>query len=356
MSKTAALSREGETSLGQGETPFKTLAPARHDGGFSDDAYWIWCGSVVRGEDGNYHMFASRWPRSLAFSPNWCFNSEVVRATSLTPEGPYQFQEVVLPPRGPAFFDGRCTHNPQIRFYKGLYYLYYMGTTYPEAPPNPGELVLPERYHEVWNRKRIGLATSSSIHGPWTRRAAPILLPRPGHWDATATTNPAVCIRPDGTTYMIYKSRRDAQAPLQLGVAFAPSPEGPFERLCENPLFADRSDLHLEDPFLWHDGQCFHALLKDNFKGDSGGITGEWGAGIYLHSDDCVHWRLASQPKAYSRRVRWADGSETTLANLERPFLLQDEQGRPTHLFAAAGEGPRPWNMERSWNLCLPLG
>ena len=71
--------------------------PAPVDGGFRDDAYWIWCGSVIEGEDGLYHMFASRWSKATAFNCNWLTNSEVVRAVSETPEGPYRFAEVILP-------------------------------------------------------------------------------------------------------------------------------------------------------------------------------------------------------------------------------------------------------------------
>jgi hypothetical protein len=29
--------------------------------------------------------------------------------------------------------------------------------------------------------------------------------------------------------------------------------------------------------------------MKDGFKGDSSGITVEWGAGIYATSEDCLH-------------------------------------------------------------------
>ena len=39
------------------------------NGGFAMDDSWVWGGSVIRGEDGRYHMFASRWPKSLAFAP-----------------------------------------------------------------------------------------------------------------------------------------------------------------------------------------------------------------------------------------------------------------------------------------------
>ncbi|MGV2786981.1 glycosyl hydrolase family 43, partial [Clostridium perfringens] len=31
--------------------------PAPVAGGFRMPGYWIWCGSVIKGEDGRYHMF-----------------------------------------------------------------------------------------------------------------------------------------------------------------------------------------------------------------------------------------------------------------------------------------------------------
>ncbi|MCC2685873.1 MAG: hypothetical protein K0R75_2772, partial [Paenibacillaceae bacterium] len=59
------------------------------------EGYFVWCGSVIRAEDKKYHMFASRWPKSTGFPNGYRRNSEIVRAVSDTPEGPYQFQEVV---------------------------------------------------------------------------------------------------------------------------------------------------------------------------------------------------------------------------------------------------------------------
>lgn len=339
--------------------PFRIL-PAPRKGGFHLDGYWVWCCSVVRGEDQRYHMFASRWPKTLAMSPHWLFNSEVVRAASETPEGPYRFEEVVLPRRGPSWFDGMNTHNPSIAFWNGTYYLYYFGATYDGPPPGPGEPVPHERYVATWNRKRIGLATSRSVFGPWTRRPTPLLEPRPGKWDCTATTNPSAAILPDGTTYLIYKSRSGDGATLQLGMVRAPRPDGPFERISDRPIFsfADPS-WHVEDPFLWHDPAdgLFHVIMKDDYKttpafAPGGGITGRWGAGVHAISDNAVDWHITGE--IYNRDIHWDDGQTTTLANLERPNLLF-HHGRPTHLFAAAGIGTRPWCFEHTFCLCLPL-
>ena len=36
------------------------ILPAPINGGFQDPDHWIWGASVIMGEDGRYHMFASR--------------------------------------------------------------------------------------------------------------------------------------------------------------------------------------------------------------------------------------------------------------------------------------------------------
>jgi len=115
------------------------LLPAPVGGGFEMEDYWVWGSSVVRGEDGMYHMFASRWAKEIGFG-KWVSNSEIVRAVSPTPEGPYEFQEVVLPMRGRMFFDGLVTHNPRVIKYANYYLLYYMGTSYDFDIPSSDEI------------------------------------------------------------------------------------------------------------------------------------------------------------------------------------------------------------------------
>ena len=113
------------------------LLPASRQGGFRLDGYWIWCGSVTTGDDGLFHMFASRISKSLHFGMHWLTPSEIVHAVSPTPEGPYTFSDVALPARDPAFWDGRMTHNPAIVRHGGRYLVYYTATTFAAAPPTP---------------------------------------------------------------------------------------------------------------------------------------------------------------------------------------------------------------------------
>ena len=321
--------------------------------------YYIWDCSVVK-SDGKYHMFSSRWKKEMGFGWNWLFNSEVIHSVSDTPEGPYVFQNVVLPRRGRQYFDGMSTHNTCIKEYKGKYYLYYMGTTYGGEIPQKAEEI-PENYGlETWNRKRIGLAVADDINGPFVRRDEPLLEPRDcTHWDCTITTNPSVAILPDGTTYMMYKSRAAFGKPLQLGIAVADKPDGEFRRLSDEPILQfENPDFHVEDPFFWYDEKRkkFCMIAKDDSKNGCAGITGEWGSGFYAESDDCIHFQIAPNPKVYSRKVKWADGRETIQGNLERPSLLFDENGNPTHLFCASGYGSNPYDFEgNTFVVCMKL-
>ncbi len=322
------------------------------------DGYYVWDCSVIY-SGGKYHMFSSRWKKELGFGWNWVFSSEIIHSVADNPEGPYKFQNVVLPRRDRKYFDGMNTHNTCIREYNGKFYLYYMGTTYGfDVPTKDNALV--GQADEAWNRKRIGLAIADDINGEFKRQDKPVLEPRDcSHWDCTVTTNPMVTIMPDGKTYMVYKSRRGFGCPLQLGIAVADSPDGKFERLTENPIFDfDSEDFHIEDPFIWYDKnrEKFCLIAKDDVKNGCYGITGEWGNGFYAESENCKDFEIAPNPTVYTRTVKWADGRVTKQGNLERPSLLFNEKGEPTHLFCATGDGGVPYSFDNeTYIVCIKL-
>lgn len=321
--------------------------------------YYVWDCSVIK-SGGKYHMFSSRWKKEYGFGWNWLFNSEIIHSVSDTPEGPYVFQNVVLPRRGRQYFDGMNTHNTCIKEYNGKFYLYYMGTTYGGDIPSKLSDVSGEYGLETWNKKRIGLAVAEDINGEFVRRDEPLLEPRDcSYWDCTCTTNPSVAILPNGKTYMIYKSRSAVGKPLKLGIAVADSPDGKFERLSNDPIldFKD-DDKHIEDPFIWYDEKKkkFCLITKDDVKNGSYGVTGEWGAGFYAESDDCMDFTIGKDPKVYSRQVTWEDGSRSLQCNLERPSLLFDEKGEPTHIFCASGTGLHPYSFQGvTYIVCIKL-
>lgn len=342
---------------GKGSSAFiDRILPAPKNGGFQDPDYWIWGASVIKGEDGKYHMFASRWPKTVNFG-NWVTNSEVVHAIAETPVGPYEALEVVLPTRGKEFWDGMCTHNPRVIKYKDQYLLYHFGNTYSFDKPTPENPDVPrDKWREAWMNKRIGLAISDSVYGPWKRLDKPVIEPRPGRWDASITSNPAPVVNEKtGEILLMYKSSTEGLTPpLLLGVSSSSTPEGPYQRLSEEPIFrfetADNNLIDVEDPYIWWTGKQYEAIIKDR----SGEICGEEGGGIHAWSKDGIKWQLFDKLKAYSREILWDDRTKTHQNHFERPFLLI-EDGIPTHLFAATGTGPKAWNFDRTWNMVIPL-
>ncbi|MBB6729444.1 glycoside hydrolase family protein [Cohnella zeiphila] len=334
---------------------FERMMPAPREGGFRMEGYWVWCGSVVKGEDGKYHMFASRWPKHLPMHPGWLVGSEIVRAVSDTPEGPYEFREVALPARGAEYWDGRCTHNPHIVKHGDEYLLYYMGSTHPFPDPEPGEGYGLEdpRCIVARSNKRVGLAVAKSVLGPWRRADAPILPVRPGKFDSYLTSNPAPCVHEDGSALLVYKARRyegRSFGKMTLGVAAAERYAGPYRVLTDAPIFPE-DRFHVEDPFIWKSENGFELIAKDM----DGTLCGEKHGGIHARSSDGLEWRLSEQPKAYSRTVRWDDGSVRTMGSFERPFLLFQD-GEPTHLFAATADGPGGFrHAADTWNMVIPI-
>ncbi|AHF91294.1 hypothetical protein OPIT5_14825 [Opitutaceae bacterium TAV5] len=336
------------------------LQPAITGGGFELPDYWVWCPSVIRAEDGTYAMFASRWTKKLPFHPGWLLASEIVLATSASPEGPYTYHSTILPARGAQYWDGKATHNPRIlRLRDGGYALYYTGITHPLPDITPGEPFEFSDPRVVAARasKRVGVAFSKSVYGPWERLDEPILPTRPDTFYSFLTSNPAPCLTPDGGVTLIFKSRRyegNVHGRMLLGVARAPAgnPRGPYAVPGRMEIVGPRGEGEVEDPFLWHNGASFELVAKDM----TGALCGEYHAGVHALSRDCLDWTLAPQKKAYSREVRWDDGRRDALGSVERPFVLLDEQGDATHLFAAMADGPGGFQqMTRAWNACIPL-
>lgn len=345
------LKRQSENEL------FHHLGQAPRTPAFESEGYWVWGSSVIKGNDGKYHMFVSRFPKSLPFHPGWMVASEIVHAISDTPEGPYKFSDIALPARGAQYLDGRSTHNPRILEYQNKYYLIYMGSTHPFANPTYDQLTLDSPWCTVGrSNKRIGLAIADSPYGPWKRFDEPILKTKPNTFYSFLVSNPSPIIQEDGSVMMIFKGRTyvgdDKFSDMALGMAYAPSIEGPYTVLNNGqPIFQVDGQGEAEDPFLWKDSRGYHAIFKDHVAK----FTGEKGGGVMAHSPNGIQWTIDKDPKAYSRTVEWEDGKVEMQGQLERPFLLF-ENGKATHAFFATMNGAGGFdNATQSWNMVIPI-
>lgn len=330
------------TLIAQAQTFRDRILPTQENYGFNQKDYWTWCGSVIKGEDGKYHMFASRWPKTVSFEYYWLTNSEIVHAVSEKPEGPYTFSDVVLPPRGEKYWDGKMTHNPAIRKHGDTYLLFYTGTTYKGAMPDANHpinatsaLKLDAHRHE-----RIGLATSKSPYGPWTRSNKPILDVVPNSWEQYLVSNPSPFVFDDGRVMLYYKGVERLKKHA-VSVAFADHWSGTYKRISDKPI---EVGVGAEDPTIWFENGKFHALMLDFERKFSNKEI------YYAESKDGIKWEIESNPVAITKNIKLQDGSISIHGAMERPSVLI-ENGVATHAFFATQ------NKENthSWNMCVPL-
>lgn len=318
------------------------LLPTNENFGFNQKDYWTWCGSVIKGDDGKYHMFASRWPKSLSFNIYWLTNSEVVHAVSDKPEGPYTFSDVVLPPRGDQYWDGKMTHNPAIRKYGDTYLLFYTGTTYKGAMPDSAHQITSESPQklEAHQHEKIGLATSKSPYGPWTRSDTPILDVVPNSWEQYLVSNPSPLVFEDGRVMLYYKGVEKLKKHA-IGVAYADNWVGPYKRKTDKPI---EMCIGAEDPTIWQEDGKFHSLMLDHDRKFSEKEI------YYAHSKDGLKWELENNPLAITKNIKLNDGSFALHGAVERPSVLL-ENGVATHVFFAT----KNKDNTHSWNMGIPL-
>ncbi len=289
------------------------LQPVDKGWGFRMDGYFVWCASVVRVDD-THHMFASRWPLSTGDPSDpirhisaYRHHSEIIRATSEAPEGPYEFQEVVLTGRGEGHWDGMGAHNPYIVRSGDTFVLYY-SATFPD------------------DRERgIGYAAAASVEGPWQRCDDPLPV-------GEDCVNPAAWIEPDGRVLLAFRQARG----MKLGIAKADGYDGTYEVVSRwiTP------GIDLEDPFvMFHEGR-YHIIAEDH----GSHITGSHRHGAHLVSEDGLTWRPHDPPKVYTHTVEWTDGARTTFVRRERPFLLL-ENDQITHLITGVLVDDETWSL-----------
>ena len=320
------------------------LLPAPVNGGFRQPGYWVWCGTVVKGDDGRYHHFASRWPHSFSFSPHWLTSSEVVHSVSDTPEGPYTFSDVALPPRGDKFWDGKMTHNPVVRKIGDKYAIYYTGTTYKgpmPTPENPATETSPVEL-EAHHGERIGIAIADSPSGPWHRLDHPILDVRSNSWEQYLVSNPSPLVMTDNSILLYYKGVEQLRKHA-IGVARAATFEGPYERLSDKPFDVG---VGAEDPTMWFENGRYHALMLDTDRLFSDKEI------YYATSTNGLNWETDPNPVAVTKNYAWSDGVGRRMNSTERPQILV-QNGVATHLFLATGATVN--GQRETWNQIIPL-
>lgn len=292
------------------------------------EGYYVWCNSPIQGDDGKIHLFFSRWIAKKGMG-GWINGSEICHAVADHPEGRFQYLETVLAPR-PGAWDATTCHNPSIKKVDGKFALFYMGN-------NNGKT----------NTKRIGLAISDSLYGPWSRPDQPLLeAGEKGAWDDHCTTNPAFVKHPNGQYWLYYKLWNTAEyesgtGPIKgnrkYGLAIADHLEGPYRKYEGNPVidFSSRgNNTQLEDAFVWHDKKRFHLLARDmGYYNHEDGIIMESKNGLKWKAPQIAYYgadRYIQQPPAPPHLKKYG--------RFERPQILFIDN-KPAYLFTTSQGG-----------------
>ena len=283
----------------------------KKDSGFKMDGYYIWCGSCIKGDDGMYYLFASRWPKSTGFPKGYMTDSEIVLAKTESLEKPFQFVKVLIGKRDGGYWDSLMAHNPFVIKIGTKYVLFYIG-----------------RENENSEYRKIGYAVSDRICGNWKRSDQPIDLPGD-------VNNPCALICENGKILLYYRDKG-----LKVSVAESARYDCGF-RILKTDLFCGK---RVEDMFVYRDGETIMMLCEDA----DGSFSGLKKGGILFSSSDGIHFDY--QEKAYGFDISGADGKHMKLQRRERPFILFDSGRR--FLFSSAkygGEeiltGGDTWNM-----------
>ncbi|WP_200974799.1 glycoside hydrolase family protein [Echinicola sp. 20G] len=324
-----------------GQQISERIQPISSDNIFETEEFYNWGGSILKGEDGKYHLFYSRWPKATKFT-GWLLYSEVAHAISDHPAGPWTFKETVLEGRGKGYWDAITAHNPKIKFFDGKYYLYYISTNLGENNEYTDEELMETSLtgysHPNWKilrpNQRTGVAVANSLKGPWIRQNKPLI--EPSGPITTLTVNPAIDKGKDGKYYLIVKGDKPNETKFVRNQAMAISdrPDGSFVIL-PDPVI-DYMDT--EDMSLWYDetrNKYFGVFHAHTFIG-------------LVSSKDGIHWEKDDDFELMKKAIIKKNGETIYPDRMERPFVYE-ENGEVSVLGLAVKKG------DKSFIVTIPL-
>jgi hypothetical protein len=278
-----------------------TVGPRDPGNGLEDrkmEKWDYWDGQIIKGKDGRYHLFGSRWDQSKGH--NGWGESKAIHAVSDKVTGPYVDKGLCWPSD-----QGGKGHNVTA-------------------------LVLPDgRYAIVVSETRPGdVFVSSSLDGPWEHLGA-IQLAKNEFSQGERMSNLSLIVRPDGTFEIVPRSGKIWIS--KTGILGPYTVQGPsiFSTI---PELESHNPGYLEDPVLWFSGGLFHITVND------------WNARQAFHltsADGITHWTyrgLAYDPR--KNFVRYTNGTVNHWEKMERPGVLV-ENGHVTAVTLAVIDVPK---------------
>ena len=100
----------------------KRLGNVNENSIFQMDGYYVWCGTMTRGDDGKYYLYFSFWQKSDTFSTGWVTSSKIGYAISDNMYGGFEYRGIALDSGNG--WDSGSVHNPTVIRHAGKYYMY----------------------------------------------------------------------------------------------------------------------------------------------------------------------------------------------------------------------------------------
>jgi hypothetical protein len=296
----------------------------------------------------------------------WYRNSVIVHATSTTAEGPYERKEELL-----TYF----AHEPVVvtlpESVGGGYVLYKIGCADKAKTGSNGTKLdgpctgchngstsgLCPGADQSYERACQDVLFSPSLDGPWTRRKLDGFGTEWNWRDVTLGLESQAPVVLDNGTILTFTRSWGTPAPLPnsaIWLVRADSWNSTYALVpgVSQPVFGGQ----YEDTFMWIDGRGFFHGLFHSWKDPD--------VGAHAFSRDGLTW-VSSNTTAYTLTEATAEEGEqgtaagsVTFARRERPKLILDSEGNPTHLITAVT--PKPGVGERGsqqdWSYTLVQG
>ncbi len=259
------------------------VGPRDQSNGLEDKTmskYCYWDGGIIKGEDGRYHMFASRWNQSAGH--NGWFGSVAVHATSTNLYGPYTDQGLCWPND-----QGGKGHNVvPLQLKDGRYAIVVSET-----------------------RRPADIFVSNSLDGPWSKLGS-MSIASNSYSSLFSASNVYIMLRPDGRYEAI---GRDAVIGISDNIL------GPYTIQGTN-IYAKTQGcptVNMEDPVIWYSGGEYHIVVN------------KWDTRKAYHltsKDGISNWKLQSgyafDPT--SNFIRYTNGTANHWNKLERPNVYME--------------------------------
>jgi hypothetical protein len=299
-----------------------------------------WGGSIVLDPVGGlYHMYVAEMMNECPLN-TWGQNSRCTHATSSTPEGPYVFADVSV--------QNWC-HNPAIVLQKGgggggkdLYALFHIGDgtggsvkncSAGGAEAGAGTGAAAAAAQPAYST--TGAAGGSSLHIS-TSPAGPFVPANP----LPSCNNPAPWLHTNGTWFVVCNGftlyRSDSiQGPWVHVTDIRSSGGVPLPGNYEDPFFwvDARGNWHV----IYHVYRTGGAEAHNCLPGHDGSVV----SGHYFSKDGYTWHGAATSP--YGNVIDLEDGSQQLVTTRERPKMIFNAAGDPTHL--SNGVCPSPGNF-----------